>query len=64
MITALLAIEGGEPLLEHGLIADALDALQLMRDPIETAHLGRVLLSPYFGLGTDGARARLELAIA
>jgi probable DNA repair protein len=60
---ALLAIEGGESLLEHGLIADALDALQLLQDPVETAHLGRVLLSPYFGLGTDGARARLELEL-
>jgi ATP-dependent helicase/nuclease subunit B len=60
---ALLAIEGGEPLLEHGLIADALDALQLMVDPVETTHLGRVLLSPYCGLGPDSARARLELQL-
>ncbi|MEO8308211.1 MAG: PD-(D/E)XK nuclease family protein [Pseudomonadota bacterium] len=60
---ALLAIEGGEPLLAHGLVADALDALQLMQEPIDTAHLGRVLLSPYCGLGTQGGRARLELAL-
>ncbi len=60
---AMLAIEGGESLLEHGLIADALDALQLMRDPVEMTHLGRVLLSPYFGVGTDGARARLEMEL-
>lgn len=60
---ALLAIEGGEPLLEHGLIADALDALQLAGDQLETRHLGRVLLSPYFGLGGEPARVKLELAL-
>jgi len=60
---AILAIEGGEPLLQNGLIADAMDCLLLVRDDMEVLHLGRVLLGPYFGIGTDGERARLELEL-
>ena len=60
---ALLAIEGGEPLLQNGLIADAMDCLQLLRGETETLHLGRVLLGPYFGIGNAGERVRLELEL-
>jgi probable DNA repair protein len=59
----LLAIEGGEPLLQHALIADALAALALMHEPLETASLSRVLLSPWFASGDNADSVRLDLAL-
>ena len=44
---ALLTVEGGESLLQHALIADALAALQLLGDAVDTAALCQLLLSPY-----------------
>src|SRR5512139_154581 len=43
----LLAVEGGRPLSHQQLIADALCALRLLREPVSFEDLSRVLQSPY-----------------
>jgi hypothetical protein len=47
----LLAVEGGEPLLHQALVADALAALSVLGEWIDTAPLLRLLRSAYFDFG-------------
>ena len=59
----LLAVEGGEPLLQHALIAEAIEALACLREPVELASFGRLLLSPYFVMAaTQGSGSRTRAA--
>jgi ATP-dependent helicase/nuclease subunit B len=61
-----LAVEGGEPLLHQGLIADALLALGLMdtREDIGTADLLALLRSPHLDFGSGAECAALTGWIA
>lgn len=58
----LLAVQGGESLMQHALVAQAIDALTLLHGRIETARLARIVRSPYFGW-SDEDGARLDLAL-
>jgi probable DNA repair protein len=62
--SGLLAVEGGEPLAQQALVADALGALRLWRAQIEFQDLSRTLRSPYMGLGTHAAMHELEQTLA
>jgi probable DNA repair protein len=58
----LFAIEGGEPLARHPLVAVALDALAVAAGTADFAALSAALRSPYLGLGetSRGAGVRLD----
>lgn len=58
----LLAVQGGESLVQHALVAQALEALTLLQGRIDTATLARIVRSPYFGWN-DEEGARLDLAL-
>lgn len=60
----LLAVEGGQPLSHQQLIADALCALRLLREPLSFDDLGRVLRSPYLGWADPSQRLSLRDALA
>ncbi|MEY2854723.1 MAG: hypothetical protein RL030_1855 [Pseudomonadota bacterium] len=55
----LVGIEGGAPLLEQSLFADALAALSLLREPIEFNTVSQLIRSPHLGL--LGARTSLQV---
>jgi ATP-dependent helicase/nuclease subunit B len=57
---ALLAVEGGEPLHHQALVADALTALALPGDAVETRHLLQLLRSPYFNFGSASDCSALQ----
>ena len=48
----MLVVEGGEPLQHQMLVSDALTALELVREQIETEWLLKLLRSPYVPFGT------------
>lgn len=56
----LLAVEGGEPLLHQALIDDALVALAVTGEQIDTDLLLRLLRSPYFQFGSAGECSTLQ----
>jgi len=60
----LLALEGGQPLAHHRLVADALAALRLQGESLEWKDLSAVLRSPYFSLATESQLLRLERELA
>ncbi|HYP80423.1 MAG TPA: PD-(D/E)XK nuclease family protein [Steroidobacteraceae bacterium] len=60
----LLALEGGQPLVHHRLIADALAALRLQAPLLEWKDLSAVLRSPYLSLAPEMERLRLERELA
>ncbi|MEO8314570.1 MAG: PD-(D/E)XK nuclease family protein [Pseudomonadota bacterium] len=59
----LLAVEGGEPLQHQALTGDALAALSLMQDAIESRVVLQLVRSPYFDFGTAGECAALQSRI-
>lgn len=59
----LLAIEGGTPLLEQGLFADALVALSLPQEPVTFQALSQLLRSPHFALLPAPVALRIERAL-
>src|SRR6478736_5234965 len=60
----LLALEGGQPLVHHRLIADALAGLRLQAPLLEWKDLSAVLRSPYLSLAPEMERLRLERELA
>jgi ATP-dependent helicase/nuclease subunit B len=60
---ALLAVEGGEPLLHQTLVSDALAALTSTSDRIDTALLLQCLRSAYFSFGSSGENHELALRL-
>lgn len=56
----LLAVEGGEPLHHQALVADALAALGVLHEWIDTLELLRLLRSPYFDFGSAGECSALQ----
>jgi ATP-dependent helicase/nuclease subunit B len=59
----LLAVEGGEPLHHQALVSDALAALCVTGEAVETRVLLQLLRSPYFTFGTASECAALQLRI-
>lgn len=55
-----LAVEGGEPLRDTGLVGDALQALALLEERVETRALLQVIASPYFDWGDLATRVALQ----
>ncbi|HXR51414.1 MAG TPA: PD-(D/E)XK nuclease family protein [Steroidobacteraceae bacterium] len=60
----LLALEGGQPLAHHRLVADALAALRLQGEMLDWKDLSAVLRSPYLSLAPELQRLRLERELA
>lgn len=59
----LVGIEGGTPLLEQSLFADALAALSLLREPIDFNAVSQLIRSPHFGLLGPRAGLQVERAL-
>jgi ATP-dependent helicase/nuclease subunit B len=62
-LRTVLAVEGGEPLHHQALIADALVALTILGEQIETRQLLQLLRSPYFDFGSAGECHALHSAV-
>jgi probable DNA repair protein len=60
---SLLTVEGGQPLLTHALVSDALAALELATGPVTFAALSRLLRSPHFELLPQRQGLAVELAL-
>ncbi len=61
---ALFAVEGGEPLHHQALVADALAALAMMGEWIDTGQLLQLLRSPYCRFGDAGDCSALQARLA
>lgn len=57
----LVALEGGQPLLHQPLVAAGIALSRLGAEELDYGLLGSVLLSPFFDLGPEGDRVRLDL---